>query len=67
MDFTKESVSANSKDIIGVTWSKMEQIAGIGLLKMDDTGHLVLVIWSEIAKKKEEKETKRTDIFEFSS
>ena len=43
MDFTKESVSANSKDIIGVTWSKMGKIAGTGLLKMDGTGHLVLL------------------------
>ena len=34
---------------------------------MDGTGHLVLVICSEIAKKKEEIETKRTDIFEFSN
>ena len=62
MDFTKESVSASSKGIIGVTWRKMGKIAGTGLLKMDGTGHLVLVIWSEIVKEanmKEEKETKR--------
>ena len=45
MDSTRESVSANSKDIIGVTWRKMAKIAGTGHLKTDGTGHLVLVIW----------------------